>query len=221
MMMNTLLDRPLAQTLWDYNQLNKSVRKSDFIFVMCSYNLAIADYAYILFRQKMASFVVLSGGIAHKGDLIETPWDKPEAIVFRDRMLEIGMDASKIIIEDKATNCGENVQLTKALLKDREPPLTTGIIVQKPYMERRAYATAQKQWPEIQWQVSSPNISYSAYINDNDEERLIHILVGDTQRVVEYAKKGYQAAQEMPESVELALEKLIKKGYIKHLIKED
>jgi len=126
-MMNTLLDRPLAKTLWDYNQLNKPMRK-------------------------------------------ETPWDEAEAIAFRDRMIEIGMEPSKIIIEDKATNCGENVQFTKALLEDRDPPLTTGIVVQKPYMERRAFATVEKQWPEIQWQVSSPNISYDDYINDNDEE---------------------------------------------------
>ncbi len=221
MMMNTLLDRPLAKILWEYNQLNKPIRKSDFIFVMCSYNLAVADYAYILFRQKMGDFMVLSGGIAHQGDLVETPWDQPEAIVFRDRMIEIGMEPSKIIIEDKATNCGENVQFTKLLLQDRHPPLSTGIVVQKPYMERRAFATVEKQWPEIQWKVSSPNISYEAYINDNDEERLINILVGDTQRVIEYAKKGYQIEQEMPEPVKQAMEKLIEKGYIKHLMKED
>jgi len=221
MMMNTLLDRPLAKTLWDYNQLNKPMRKSDFIFVMCSYNLAVAEHAYILFRQRMGDFVVLSGGIAHQGDLVETPWDEAEAIAFRDRMIEIGMEPSKIIIEDKATNCGENVQFTKALLEDRDPPLTTGIVVQKPYMERRAFATVEKQWPEIQWQVSSPNISYDDYINDNDEERLINILVGDTQRVIEYAKSGYQTVQDMPDDVKQAMETLIKKGYTKHLIKED
>jgi len=136
-------------------------------------------------------------------------------------MIEIGMEPSKIILEDKATNCGENVQFTKELLKDREPALTTGIVVQKPYMERRAFATVQKQWPEIQWQVSSPNISYDDYINDNDEERLINILVGDTQRVIEYAEKGYQTPQDMPDEVKKALEELLNKGYNKHSIKKD
>lgn len=220
MIFNTLLDRPHAQVLWDYNQLNQPIRKADFIFVMCSYNLAVAEHAYILFRQKMSDLVVLSGGVAHTDDLLITDWDEPEAVVFKDRMVEIGMDSSKIIIEDKSTNCGENVQFTKEILKDRDPAVTTGIIVQKPYMERRAFATAEKQWPAIDWQVTSPNISYDDYINDNDEVRLINILVGDTQRVVEYAKAGYQIEQEMPEEVEQALEYLIEKGYTKHLIKE-
>lgn len=219
-MMNTLLDRPYAQTLWEYNQLKKPIRKADFIFVMCSYNLAVAEHAYILFRQKIADLVVLSGGIAHTDDLLITDWDEPEAIVFRDRMIEIGMDPSKIIIEDKAKNCGENVQFTKEILKDREPPLTSGVIVQKPYMERRAFATAEKQWPEIDWFVTSPNLTYDQYIHDNDEERLIHLLVGDTQRVIEYADKGYQTPQDMPDNVREALDALIKKGYTKHLIKE-
>lgn len=221
MMMNTLLDRPYAHALWDYNQLKKPVRKADFIFVMCSYNLAVAEHAYILFRQKIADLVVLSGGVAHTDDLLITDWDDAEAIVFKDRLIEIGMDASKIIIEDKATNCGENVQFTKELLKDRDPPLSTGVIVQKPYMERRAFATAQQQWPEIDWFVTSPNMSYDQYIRDNDEERLINLLVGDTQRIIEYAKEGYQTPQEMPENVSDALDVLIKKGYTKHLIKTD
>ncbi len=220
-MMNTLLDRPYAQALWDYNQLKKPIRKADFIFVMCSYNLAVAEHAYILFRQKIADLVVLSGGVAHTDDLLITDWDDAEAIVFRDRLIEIGMNPAKIIIEDKATNCGENIQFTKALLQDRDPPLSTGVIVQKPYMERRAFATAEQQWPEINWFVTSPNMTYDQYIQDNDEERLINLLVGDTQRIIEYAKKGYQTPQEMPENVSEALDALIKKGYTKHLIKAE
>jgi len=67
MMMNTLLDRPLAKVLWDYNQLNKPMRRSDFIFVMCSYNLTVAEHAYILFRQKMGDLSFYRVALRIKG----------------------------------------------------------------------------------------------------------------------------------------------------------
>lgn len=219
MIVNELLDRPLARVLWDYNHLKQPLKRSDFILVMCSHDLEVADYANIMFRQKMGDFVVLSGGIAHTDDLLRTTWDEPEAVVFKKRLLEIGMPASKIIVEDQATNSGENVQLTKKILADKYPDLETGLIVQKPYMERRAYATAMKQWPEIKWQATSPNISYDDYIDKHDEERLINLVVGDTWRVKEYAKQGFQIPQDMPEEVETAMKNLIDRGYTKHIQK--
>jgi uncharacterized SAM-binding protein YcdF (DUF218 family) len=219
MIVNELLDRPAVEILWDYNHLKQPLHKADFLFVMCSYNLDIANYAHILFQQKMGEKIVLSGGIAHTDDLLNTDWDRPEAHVFKDRLVELGMAESNIIIEDKATNTGENVLFTKTLLAEKLPEATTGLIVQKPYMERRAYATAMKQWRSVDWRVTSPNISYQNYVKNHREERLINIIVGDTWRIKEYAKKEYQIAQDMPEHVEDALEKLINRGYTKHINK--
>lgn len=209
-----------AHILWKYNQLNQKLYRADFIFVMCSYNLIVADRVAELFHDGMGDFIAVSGGIAHQGDLVETPWEQPEAIVFTERLIELNVPKDKIIIEDKAQNCGDNVQYTKAILKERDLNLKTGIVVQKPYMERRAIGTCEKQWPEITWQVTSPNVNYEAYLNGGDEDHLINILVGDTQRVIKYAELGYQTTQEMPEYVTQALKKLIKQGYIKHLIKD-
>lgn len=217
-MINHLLDRPLAKVLWDYNQLNQPIRRADFIFIMCSYNLDVADYAGILFMQKMGKHIAVSGGIAHLDDLLQTTWDDPEALVFKNRLIELGIKEKDITIEDKASNCGENVTFTKEILQKEKPDLATGLIVQKPYMERRSHATACKQWPEIEWQVTSPRISYDEYIEKFDEERLINIMVGDTQRIKEYADKGFQTRQEIPENVEEALQKLIDKDYTKHII---
>lgn len=217
MILNELLDRPLAQMLWDYNHLNQPLRPADFIFVMCSYDLDVADRANILFQQKMGKFIALSGGEAHRTDLLRTDWDDPEAVVFKNRLLDLCVSPDDITVEDKSTNCGENVTFTKEILKDHEPALQTGLIVQKPYMERRALATASKQWPEIEWQVTSSNVSYDDYIKKYDEAKLIHIMVGDTWRVKDYAAKGFQTEQEMPEEVETALKKLIDRGYTKHI----
>jgi hypothetical protein len=143
MLFNQLLDRPLAQKLWDYNHMKQALRPADFLFVMCSYNLDVADYTDILFMQKMGKFIVLSGGLAHQTDMLRTGWSDPEAHVFKERLMELGGKEKDIIIEDKSTNCGENVTFTKELLKDNDPEVQTGLIIQKPYMERRALATAQ------------------------------------------------------------------------------
>lgn len=210
-----MTDNDLALILWDYNQLNHKLKPADFIFVMCSYNLDVADKAYELFQKNMEKFITLSGGMAHQDDLLNTQWNEPEAVIFKNRLIELGAPEDKIIIEDKATNCGQNIQFTKYLLKDRK--LKSGIIVQKPYMERRAFAAAMKQWPEILWQISSPNINYYDYIMQHGVEKTINIMVGDTYRIKDYADKGFQISQEMPEDVEKALEQLINKGYNKHI----
>jgi len=210
-------DRDLAISLWEYNQLHHTLQPADFIFVMCSYNLIVADRAADLFHDGMAPFIVVSGGIAHIGDLIETGWDQTEAFMFKKRLIELNVPEDKIISEDKATNCGENIQFSKALLAERNIPVETGIIVQKPYMERRAYAAACKQWPEMSWQVTSPKISYDGYLKDQNEGRLINIMVGDTARIIDYAKKGFQTEQEMPETIENSLKELINRGYNKHI----
>lgn len=217
MLFNPLLDRPHAQILWDYNQMKQPLKPADFIFVLCSYNLDIADYADILFMQKMGKFIAVSGGMGHKGGMLRMPWDEPESHVFKERLIELGNKENNLVIEDQSRNTGENIQFTKKLLEGHDPELKTGLIVQKPYMERRAYAAAMKQWPEIEWQVTSPTITYDDYIEKFDEERLINIIVGDTWRIKEYAKQGYQIPQEMPDEVETSLKELIKKGYTKHI----
>lgn len=209
--------RDFSKTLWAYNNLEQKLTPKDFIFVMCSYNLSVADRAFELFQQKMGKFIVLSGGIAHQNDLLNTGWDQAEAIVFQKRLRELGMKDQDIYIEDQTQNCGENVIYSKALLEQKNIKVSSGVIVQKPYMERRAIATAEQQWTDITWQVTSPNISYDEYIVPHDEERLIHILVGDTQRIINYADKGFQTVQHMPENVLYALNTLKEHGFSKHL----
>ncbi len=216
MIVNELLDRPLAQKLWDYNRLSQALKPADFIFVMCSYNLDIADYAAILFAQHMGKFIVLSGGEDYEHNLFRTFWDEPTAEVFKQRLMERAVPEDKIIIEDKAENCDENIQFSKELVVDHED-FKTGLIVQRPYMERRAFTMAEKHWPEMTWQVTAPNISYDDYLQKYDEEKLIHLIVGDTWYVKECADKGETTLPEMPEEVEKALEQLINRGYTKRV----
>ena len=64
------------------------------------------------------------------------------------------------------------------------------IIVQKPYMERRTFATFAKQRPgeKVEIYITSPQLSFEEY-SDENVEKVINIMVGDTQRIIEYPSK--------------------------------
>ncbi|MDQ6845497.1 MAG: YdcF family protein, partial [Bacteroidota bacterium] len=95
------------------------------------------------------------------------------------------------------------------------------IVVQKPYMERRSYATFKKHWPQKHLLVTSPQIPFDEYAtSDIPLEKVINIMTGDLQRIRLYPAKGFQIYQEIPAEVWRAYEKLIHAGFNKHLVKE-
>ena len=87
-------------------------------------------------------------------------------------------------------------------------------------MERRSFATFQKQWPGKKLIVTSPKISFKDYPTDElPMEKVMHVMVGDLQRIKVYAEKGFQIYQEIPEQVWQAFEQLVAMGYDKQLVR--
>jgi len=135
-----------------------------------------------------------------------------------------GVPAEHILLENKSTNTGENILFTRQLLADKELDPGTFILVQKPYMERRSYATFKRLWPEKQVVVTSPQVSLDDYFGHRSpeapsDEEVINILVGDLQRIRLYAEMGFQIPQEIPDEVWRAFEALVAAGYDKRLVK--
>jgi len=86
-------------------------------------------------------------------------------------------------------------------------------------MERRSFATFKKHWPEKELIVTSPQLSMQAYPTaEITLEEVIHIMVGDLQRIKVYPEKGFQIQQEIPKEVWEAFEKLVSLGFNSHLI---
>jgi len=124
------------------------------------------------------------------------------------------------LIENKSTNTGENILFTQKLLKEKNLDPQSFILVQKPYMERRSYATFKKHLPHKQVIVTSPQMSIEEYANEEiPMEKVINIMVGDLQRIKVYPEKGFQIYQEIPDDVWTAYEKLVQLGFDKQLIK--
>jgi len=208
----------LAQKVWDYHHLDHAVEKSDAILVMGSHDLRVAERGAQLFLEHWAPLLIFTGGL---GNLTRGVWDQPEADRFAEIAVRIGVPREEILIENRSTNTGENIHFTKNLLTKLHLDPQKFILVHKPYMERRAFATFRKVWPEKQALVTSQRISFEDYPNQEISMRdVIGIMVGDLQRIRLYPAKGFQIPQEIPPDVWAAGQTLIQLGYSQHLIKE-
>jgi uncharacterized SAM-binding protein YcdF (DUF218 family) len=205
----------LAQQLWDYHHLGHRPGPSDCILVLGSHDLRVANRGAELYLQGWAPLLIFSGGL---GNVTKGIWTETEADKFAAIALQMGVPKEAILVENQSTNTGENIRFTQQLLKERGLDPASFLVVQKPYMERRSYATFKKHWPDKELLVTSPQIPFSDYATDEIPlERVINIMVGDLQRIRIYPEKGFQIYQEIPDTVWKAYERLVALGFDKHL----
>lgn len=194
------------------------MEKADCILALGSHDLRVPERAAELYLSGFAPLVLMSGGL---GNFTQEIWTEKEADKFADIAIENGVPPEAILIENNSTNTGENILFTQKLLKEKNLDPYSFIVVQKPYMERRSYATFKKHWPDKKLLVTSPQISFEEYPNEEIPlERVIHIMVGDLQRIKMYPAKGFQVYQEIPADVWQAFEQLVALGFDKHLMNE-
>jgi uncharacterized SAM-binding protein YcdF (DUF218 family) len=208
----------LAEIIWDYHLLHHTLKKADCIFALGCHDAGVGNYAADLLLEGWADTLLISGGVLFDKD---SGNDMTEAEYFRDIAVQKGIPAEKILIENKATNTGENFQFSAALLKERGWHFTSFIVVQKPYMERRTFATGMAQWKDRQLILASEKISFNDYLQKGiPRDRILNTMVGDLQRIKYYPAKGFQVYQEIPPPVWSAFEELVSYGFDKRLIKE-
>ena len=209
-----------AKILWEYQLLHHTLKKADVIFALGTYDLAVPRYAAQLFLDGWAPMLAFSGykpaNSEMKGDL----WEKSEAETFKDVALTMGVPEDKILIETEARNTQQNFEMMDDVFRAHDVNPKTVILVQKPYMERRVWATGLVRWPQRELIMTSPPISFEEYIARTDiplDRTLCH-LVGDTERIKLYSENGFLAPQEMPEEVWAAYEALVSMRYTKNLL---
>lgn len=208
----------LAKVLWNYNKLGHKLNKADCIIALGSHDTRVAEHAAELFLRGLAPLLVCSGGF---GRLTAKDWTKPEAEIFADIAIKKGVPKEKILVENKSTNTGENIDFSFELLKTKGLTPQKVILVHKPYMERRAYAAFKKRYPRIDVLMASPEISFEDYPGEIlSKEEMINIMVGDTQRIKLYPAKGFTISQEMPEEVWAAYKELVERGFNTQLVNE-
>ncbi len=214
----------LAEILWNYHHLNHTLEKSDLIIGLGSHDLRVAEYTTQLFKNKLAPLIIFTGGQdPHKGDIMATGWEKTEAEMFANIAIKNGVPENQIFLETLATNTELNARYSEKIINKENLKSDQIIVVTKPYMERRAYATFKNFWQNKNTNilVTSPQLSFNEYLTEDLEyqEKTINIMVGDLQRIRDYPAKGFQIYQEIPDNVLDAFNKLVELGFDKHLIK--
>lgn len=221
-----------AKLVYNYHRTRMPLpATADAVFCLCSLDPRVAHRAAQLHLDGYGRYLIFSGG---SGKLTETRFSKPEAEVFADIARAKGVSDETIIVEPRSTNTGENVRFTHELLRQRgllegEGSIRNFILVQKPYMERRTYATFMKQWPgidqtdtgddeRVEFSVTSPQLEFAEYPDEgNPRDLVINIMVGDLIRIRDYPAKGYQIEQAIPGDVWDAGQRLIEAGFNGHL----
>lgn len=201
-----------ARTLWDFHRIHDQLSCADLIIGLGSYDLRVADRCAELFHQGLAKRIIFTG---KSGNWTGALYPGTEAEAFAAHANDLGVPDDAILIEQQATNIGENIRFAKAMADDT---VRRVILVTKPQTQRRAFATVRAQWPGIEALVTAPPTRFedqptAAYPLD----MFIHEMVGDVQRMIDYPAKGFQIAQSVPASVADAFDFLVKEGYHHHL----
>ena len=213
----------MVEKIWDYHHLHHRLRRADAILVLCSHDTVVAERGAQLFLEGWAPLLIFSGGL---GVITKHLWSEPEADKFARIAVGMGVPEDRILRETRSTNTGENVQFTRQLVAEKRLDLQTFIVVQKPYMERRSYATFKNFWPEKDLVVTSPQVTLDEYLARGSNEKLsvhdvISIMVGDLQRIKLYPGMGFQIPQPIPDDVWAAYEELVAAGYDTRLWREE
>jgi hypothetical protein len=93
------------------------------------------------------------------------------------------------------------------------------ILVTLSFAERRIVALCQKQFPDIDIQITSPSIGYEDYANDIiSREELIQLIVGELDRLDKFPAKGFSTYQRIPQEILDATSTLQKNGFDKYKV---
>ena len=204
---------------WDYMRLVHRPEPADAILTLGSFDPQAAVHAASLWKAGLAPVVIMSGGIAHRGGVLDTGWDRSEARVFAEVAVGEGVSQDAILLEDRAQNTGDNFVFGVAIAERANIQLKKLLVVAKPYMTRRGFATGRKLKPEIELLMQCEQIDVVDYFaREPDPERTMLALVGDLHRIIVYPRLGFQIAQDVPREVVDALGRLVAAGYGARLV---
>lgn len=203
-----------AQRLWDYHDMGHELRRCDVGVGLGSHDLGVADHVAELYGDGWFPLVVFTG--ANAPTTVER-FPRGEAVHYREHAVALGVPDEAIVVEPRATNTAENIEFTREALADRD--VGSLLLVSKPYQQRRAFATAKMIWPEVEIICSSQRIPLDDYVAAiGDADRVIDMLVGDTQRITVYAERGFAIPQEIPADVDEAYRRLLDAGCTSRLV---
>lgn len=210
-------NRADAELIWGYHQMHHELRLCSAGIGLGSHDLGVATLAADLYHAGLFPVLVFSGA---NSPTTAARFPRGEAVHYAEHATALGVPKDAIIIEPRATNTGQNIEFSRAALTAKGIAAESVMLISKPYMQRRAYATARKLWPEADVVCASENQGFDDYVKSiGDEKLVIDMLVGDLQRVIEYPACGFAIAQDVPGQVTAVYRRLIAAGYDSRLMR--
>ncbi|MDO8538970.1 MAG: YdcF family protein [Opitutaceae bacterium] len=171
------------------------------------FDLALPRFCGELFIHGAGRRIILCGGIgAGTGNL-----GGPEADAWRAELRKSHpqIPDDEVLVENRSTNTAENITFTAELLKRADPAggfgvgIHTAIIVASPSRLRRVRLTMAALQPAVHVVRQVPRFTFDAEqalyarhgIDYNDH------LAGEIDRIVDYPKRGWVAAEPLPPEI--------------------
>ncbi|MDI3390000.1 YdcF family protein [Streptomyces sp. B-S-A8] len=207
--------RQAAQLIWDYHHMGHDLHACDAAVALGCNDLGVSTYSANLYKTGLFPTLVFTGG---NSSATSDVFPRGEAVHFREHALTLGVPDQAMLLEPKAANTGQNIAFARDALAAAGSRPRSVLLITMPYMERRAFATCQKQWPDVEVICTSDPLSLDAYLKGmGDEKTVISMMVGDLQRVIEYPALGFAISQPVPEDVRAAYELLVHDGFTAYL----
>lgn len=133
-----------------------------------------------------------------------------EAQLLANRCEELDIPKECIVLESNAKNTGENIRLSAILAEEAQ----SIILIHKPYMSLRFFATAEAQWPSPQPRLYSAcqEITFEDYCAIHGIEKVACTMLGEMKRLDDYVVLGYQTYQVIPDEARKAFNTLVDNG---------
>lgn len=222
-----MINKEIVQALeeiWNYMKIDMKIEKSDLIIGCGCLNLEIPVKCADLLKENYAQNILFSGGL---GKLTTDKFQKTEAEIFKDIAIEKGIEPRKIYLEKESTNTGDNFSFSLKIIEKYKIKSDKIIIVHNNLSQRRTLSAAKARIKNKEISITSPNKTFSQFIeklnNSTEEEqyRIISVIVGDIQRLIIFPQLGWQTENEVPEIIIADYYKLKKLGYNKYIFDKE
>jgi uncharacterized SAM-binding protein YcdF (DUF218 family) len=206
-----------ARLIWDYHQMGHQPRPCSAGIGLGSHDLRVATLAADLYHAGLFPVLVFSGG---NSPTTAARFPRGEAVHYAEHAMALSVPQDAIIVEPCDVNTGQNIELSRRALAAAGARVTSVMLISKPYMQRRAYATIRKSWPEPDVVCASEDLGFDEYLKSiGDDNLVIDMLTGDLQRIIEYPARGFAIAQDVPDGVMAAYRRLVAAGFDSRLLK--
>lgn len=198
------------QTIWNaLVRQDKMPAQADIIVIGGCYDLGLAERAAEIYHSHISKLIVISGYRQAKRNISEAQY-------LSNRCIELGIPPNALIMEETASNTGENITKAATIVNDLRTNLDSVILIHKPYMSLRFLASAEAQWPKPQpkFYTTCQAITFEKYCKVNGLEDTAWKMLGDFKRMESYVANGYQTAQPISQPAKKAYAELIKSNFV-------